>query len=49
MMLTVTMLGLQAIPAYLATYREKGILRRLATAPVSRRTSSSPSWRSMSR
>jgi ABC-2 type transport system permease protein len=33
--MSVTMLGLQAIPVYLAAYREKGILRRLATTPVS--------------
>ncbi|GAA1802755.1 ABC transporter permease [Luedemannella flava] len=28
------MLGLQAAPAVLATYREKGILRRMSTTPV---------------
>jgi ABC-2 type transport system permease protein len=33
--MSVTMLGLQAIPVYLASYREKGVLRRLATTPVS--------------
>jgi len=29
-----TMLGLQALPTALATYREKGILRRMAVTPV---------------
>ena len=32
--LTIAILGLQSMPAGLATYREKGILRRLATTPV---------------
>ncbi|MEC3974549.1 ABC transporter permease [Amycolatopsis sp. H20-H5] len=32
--LIVTMLGLQAIPAIIANYRESGILRRLSTTPV---------------
>ncbi|HEV7981176.1 ABC transporter permease [Amycolatopsis sp.] len=33
--MSITLLGLQAIPVYLASYREKGVLRRLATTPVS--------------
>lgn len=32
--LTVAMLGMQFTPAILASYREKGILRRLATTPL---------------
>src|SRR5262249_13914055 len=32
--LALGMVGLFTLPTYLATYREKGILRRLATTPV---------------
>ncbi|MFG1608710.1 ABC transporter permease [Actinoplanes sp. NPDC049265] len=33
--LAIAMLGLQSIPQLLATYRERGVLRRLATTPAS--------------
>lgn len=32
--LAIAMMGLQSIPAVIATYREQGILRRFATTPV---------------
>ncbi len=32
--MTISMLALNSMPAVLATYREKGILRRMATTPV---------------
>jgi ABC-2 type transport system permease protein len=32
--ITLSILSLQALPGYLASYREKGILRRFATTPV---------------
>lgn len=33
--ITVAVLALQSMPAYVATYREKGVLKRLSTTPVS--------------
>ena len=34
MVFVLTVLGLQALPATLASYREKGVLRRMSTTPV---------------
>lgn len=33
--ITAAVLGLQSMPTYIATYREKGVLKRLSTTPVS--------------
>jgi ABC-2 type transport system permease protein len=33
--ITVAVLALQSMPSYVATYREKGVLKRLSTTPVS--------------
>lgn len=33
--ITVAVLALQSMPTYIATYREKGVLKRLSTTPIS--------------
>ena len=46
--LTLATLGVNTLPTRLATYREKGILRRLSTTPVRPAAAGRRSWRSTS-
>ncbi|MEK8109166.1 ABC transporter permease [Micromonospora sp. M12] len=44
LVVTLAMVGVNTLPAVLATYRERGVLRRLATTRRTRRLCSPPNW-----